>query len=371
MIYTVTFHRADNYGALLQAYALQEFLLKSNYNTEILNYDNKNVSSAYKLFTKFTLNPLKLCYHCASDIMNLNKKSIRIKKFQEYRDNIKLSEYFKKANEVENKILPNSIFIVGSDQVWNQKWTGGLDDIYTLNFGGNRIKRISYAASCGKTTAIENNKELFFERLNRFDNISVREDGLKDYLKKVINNKVDVVADPTLLLTKKQWERNICKTRIVKEKYIFTYEAGNPNELFYDVINKLSMITGLKIVYFGKNDIKKRYKCKKECYYSTGPEEWLNLLYNAELVVTTSFHGVALSTILNKNVFVVLSTFPDRLLTLLNTVNLENRIIKSIDDVETVFNSNIDWNTVNKKIETERKKSSEWLINAIEECNNE
>ena len=77
MIYTVTFHRADNYGALLQAYALQDFLLKSNYNTEILNYDNKNVSGAYKLFTKFTLNPLKLCYHCASDIINLNKKSIR------------------------------------------------------------------------------------------------------------------------------------------------------------------------------------------------------------------------------------------------------------------------------------------------------
>ena len=122
---------------------------------------------------------------------------------------------------------------------------------------------------------------------------------------------------------------------------------------------------------FGKHDLRGKYECKKKSYYSAGPAEWLNLLFNAEYVVTTSFHGVALSSLLNKEMFVVLSTLPDRLTTLLNTLELNNRIINDKNKIDNLLNKKTEWDKVNKLIEQERKKSLNWLLNAIESDKNE
>ena len=366
IIYTITFHRANNYGAMLQAYALQKCLLKNNYKTLLLDYDNKNISNPYKIIPNLNKNIVKDLFIILKNIPFVIKNFKKSMKFNKFRKSLYMSKYFDDEKEFKNNYINNSIYIVGSDQVWNPKWTGGIDDIYTLNFGNNDIKRISYAASSGGIEQIQKYEKEFVSRMNRFDYISVREKKLKNYLSKFLTKDVSTVIDPSLLLTKGEWISFAGEKRIINDKYIFTYEAGNPNEKYYDVINELAKKTGYKIVYLGKHDLKNKYKCKKVCVYSSGPIEWVNLLLNAEYVVTTSFHGTALSTVLNKKMFIVLSTLPDRITTLLNITNLSNRIVNTIDDVEKMLNSEIDWASVNKKIEYERNKSIKWIYNAIE-----
>lgn len=365
-IYTVTFHRANNYGAMLQAYALQQCLLKNNYNTMILDYDNKSVSNGYKIIPNLNKNIIKDLFKVIKTTPFIIRNAKKVKKFDKFRKTLRMSKYFDDVNDFKKMYYKNSTYIVGSDQVWNPKWTGGMNDIYTLNFGGNDIKRISYAASSGGIEPIIQNQDEFVECIDKFDSISVRETKLEDCLSEILTKKVSTVIDPTLLLTKEEWINFAGKERLIKEKYIFTYEAGNPNEKYYEVINELAKMTGYKIVYFSKHDLKNKYKGKKECVYASGPIEWVNLLMNAEYVVTTSFHGTALSTILNKEMFIVLSTLPDRLTSLLNITKLTDRIVNDTKDIERLLNSKINWNDVNKILSSEREKSVKWIINAIE-----
>lgn len=364
----VTFHLANNYGAVLQAYALQSILDKK-YNAEILNYDNKFISNNYKVFKSVNVNPIKTIYHFANDIINYKKESTKVKLFNEFRKNkFKLSPYFDNYN---NAIIPIAdVYIVGSDQVWNPFLTNGIDKVYLLNcISGS--KKISYAASSGNLEYIKNNKEEFFDKLKSFDFISVREEKLKRYIIENGVEPVDVVLDPTLLLTKNMWINFLDKERIEKEKYIFVYSVNNSNKLFINFVNKFANEKKIKIVYFDKHDLNNNYKCDKKSYYSTGPKEFVNLLYYSDYVITTSFHGTALACIFNKNFYVVLSTFQDRLTTILNTLKLNNRIITNMSEYECAINDNIDWQKVNLLLDIARNKSLNWLYNSIESGKNE
>lgn len=357
-IVTITFHNANNYGAMLQTYALQKFLSKS-YETEILNYDNKNISKPYKIFS---LSPKKFL----KDVISYKKNKKRFNNFNSFRKNLVLSRKFNDITDIKENYPKAHVYIVGSDQIWNPNITGGLDDIYCLNFGKNDFKKITYAASCGTVSNIKICEKSFIEKINGINNISVREKTLKEYIESITEKKVNVVVDPTLLLTKQEWENLKITDRIIKQKYIFVYSVSNANELLYDITNELSKITGYKIVYFDKYDLKNNYKYKKISGYEYGPVEFLNLLYNSEYVVTTSFHGLAMSAIFNKIFFISLSSHPDRLLTLLETLELKNRIVTKKEDLNILMNNKIDWNRVNNIINRERKKSIEWLFNSIE-----
>lgn len=365
---TVTFHLANNYGALLQAYALQKVLQKK-YNTEILNYDNTFISNNYKVFKPISKNPIKTIYHLFKDIYNYNKETKKVAAFDKFRKKLILSDYFSDKDKI---VLPGAdAYIVGSDQVWNPFLTNGVDSVYTLKNIKNS-KKISYAASSGILKYIEQNSSEFLKNIQQFDFISVREKNLKEYLDKNIKDKeIKVVLDPTLLLNKNDWIKLCGDKRIENEKYIFVYSVNNANNLFYEFVNKLANDKNLKIVYFDKRDLKNNFKYKKKSYYSTGPSEFLNLLYNAEYVVTTSFHGTALSCLLNKKFFVILSTFPDRLTTLLNNLSLESQIVNKLDDYNNMINYQIEWIEVNKKLAREKESSLEWLFNSIERDLNE
>ena len=152
----------------------------------------------------------------------------------------------------------------------------------------------------------------------------------------------------------------------MSEKYIFVYSVGNANKLFYETVNKLAKETGLKIVFFDKKSIFKRYKKHGIRWYKAGPSEFLNLLYYSELVITTSFHGFVLSSILNKKMFVVLSTYPDRILTTAGTFGLNDRIVRDADKIPKLSIDDIDWSSVNKKIDKVRTDSMKWLLSAID-----
>lgn len=363
MVYTITFHRANNYGAMLQAYALQK-KISEKFETQILDYDNKYISNIYRLFRGNDTFILRDIYHFIKNVSSYKKDKYRYNNFLQFRNQLKLSKYFKNSEEVNNNFKNvDSVYVVGSDQVWNTNISHGFDEVYTLGFASNESIKIAYAASSGKVNVLKDNENKFKDSLNRLNSISVREKPMCDYLVDTLDKDVTVTLDPSLLLTKEQWEDFSGEDRIIEEKYIFAYSVGNANESYYETLNDLAKLTGYKIVFFDKKD--NNIKFKKESRYTSGPIEFVNLLKYSEYVVTTSFHGTALSIILNKNFFPVLSSLPDRLLTLLRKMNLDNRIIKNKNDFMNIFYKEIDWCSVNTILNEERIKSERWLFNAI------
>ena len=255
--------------------------------------------------------------------------------------------------------------ITGSDQVWNSNLTGGLDDVYTINFGSNKLKRISYAASLGKNKIEENLQKEYKDKLSRIDKISVREESAKEALNKLLPNKeIEVVLDPTLLLTKDEWNKKINKNNSEKEKYILSYIVEN-NPEHTRIVDELSKNTGLKVIHFEK---KKKYNRVLRSAYIDGPIEFINLIKNAEYVVTTSFHATVFSIIFNKKFWVVPhKTTGSRVTDLLDKFEISNRAIQSLEAFnKKKYDEEIDYKKVNKILEKEREKTIRWLTNAIE-----
>lgn len=365
-VYTITFHRANNYGAMLQAYALQR-VLKEKYETKIIDYDCFAVYNDYKLF-----------FQRGNGIGKTIKKNIKCffkipfyyKRFQNFNRFRNKMEFTKRYNSIldlqKNPPIADS-YVCGSDQIWNPSLTNKLDDAYYLKFGNSNIKRISYAASVGDIRVLEESEESFFDKLANFNNISVREKDLNDLINSKLKDKSQIVADPSLLLSKDQWLEICNNNKLPSEKYIFAYSVGNANDNYYDIVNKLASMTGYTIVYFDRSDKLKKFKHKKRSYYSAGPDQFVSLLYNSEFVVTTSFHGLALSMILNKNFISCLSSYPSRITSLLKTVNLSDRICEVGQDPIPIYNTQINWENVNLRLFKYSQESKSWLFDNLDE----
>lgn len=364
-IYTVTFHDANNYGAVIQAYALQKILSKK-YDTKILDYKCSEISKSYKLFRKSNNGIKENLISFAKSILNLKKDYLRNKHFSSFKEKLMLSDTFYTSEDVKNNYPSADAYITGSDQVWNPTMTGGLDPVYTLDFGTGDFKKISYAASAGNNNSFADCQNVLIKCVKNFDKVSVRELPLKEFITSNITKDVELVLDPSLLIHREEWE-DLCKQeKKLKNKYILVY-CGDEPDYFYDIVNELARKTGYLIIHFGRRDIKNKFKYKKKSFYECGPEMFVSLIKNAEYVVTASFHGTALATIFNKKMFIVLNKYSDRLKTLLDSVELSDRILYGFDDFERVFKNETNWNRTNDLLEKERQKSINWLINSIEE----
>lgn len=363
-----TFFKAHNYGAVLQCYALQKVLETTNSNVEIINYYDSNVYDGYKLIRKISFkNPKSILGFC-KDLLLPNKiKKERYKKFNSFiNNNFKLSNVIYDKNELED--CDYNILITGSDQVWNESITKGLSDIYTLNFGKNEIKRISYAASVGNNQLMIENKDEYRNKLKKIDYISVREDDTRIELEKILNRKIEVVLDPTLLITKNDWE-NVIKSHnienVITKKYILAYHVDNDSE-YMKIVNYLSKETGLPVIHF--NIRNPGYYNVLKTAFSDGPIEFINYIKNAEYVVATSFHATVFSIIFNKKFFIIPHKKTGiRVMNLLNLFQIKGRSFSKYEDfIKIDYNFNTDWNAVNEKIWKERELSIQWLMNAID-----
>lgn len=361
----ITFHSAHNYGAMLQVYALQKTLLNNGYQAEIIDYRDKKIMSGYKLFKLNKKNLYTIIKSFASSLFFLIPNYMRAKRFNNFLKKYLKTTKIKYKSEKELKDNPpdEDIYIVGSDQVWNTALTGSLKDAYTLNFGKDNVKRISYAASIGKSEIPDTLKDIFKEKISKIDKISVREEQAKELLSGLINKNIDVVLDPTLLLEKEKWMSLIEKKEKEKEKYIFIYGIGERDRL-YKIANYFSEKTNLKLVHFDNKN--KGYKNVLKSAYSDGPIEFLNLIKNAEYVIAQSFHGTVFSLIFRKKFFVIPDkTTSSRVINLLKKLGLEDRIINSIEEIGD-YDREINYEEVESKLKFEREKSLEFLKNSID-----
>lgn len=364
----VTFNKAHNYGATLQAYALERKISDLKYEVDFLNYYDEFIENGYKIFKiskKHGLLGVVKSFLSSVVFYKINKK--RFYTFNDFiNNNLKINtKYYKSICELKNNTPEVDVLITGSDQVWNSKITGGLSDVYTLNFGNDGIKRISYAASVGDINLIKDNEEEYKKKISKIDYISVRENDAKEALSEIIDKPIKVVLDPTLLLTKKEWDDVVNKISNTKEKYILAYVV-EPDEEYIKIANDLSKKTGLRIIHFGKKN--PGYNNVLKSAYTEGPLEFINYIKNAEYVVATSFHATVFSIIFNKKFFIVPHRKTGaRVTNLLDNLEIKGRTFSSYEDFKDIdYDFDTDWTNVKKILDKEREESINWLKNAIE-----
>lgn len=366
-IKTITFQRAHNYGAVLQAYALQDKIEKMGYNCQIVDYMDNNIINHYKPFYIKNLGIKAKIKTIIRNIIYYKKLTKRYNKFNNFIDkNLKLTEPINNVNDMEKAINEDDdVFIAGSDQIWNKQIVGELSDMYTLNFGSSKLKKISYAASVGNNENILNNKDEYMKKINQIDYISVREEDTKKELDKIVKKDINVVLDPTLLLTKEDWNEKISNIKDENEKYIFAYVVKGDDE-YKKIVNYLSEKTGLKIIHC---ELRNRGYIKElKTAYSDGPLEFINYIKNAEYVVATSFHAAVFSILFHKKFFIIPHrTTGGRVTNLLEKLNIKNRVYYNLEEFKNRdYNFETNWNSVENKLVQEREKSISWLKNAIE-----
>ncbi len=376
----------SNYGSVLQAYATQKVLDDACIPNETINvehnFDFKKGKRKYYIqqitnfhFIKEKMGMVKLKVDKIID-KNLRRNiEIREKKYKEFRKEIRLSQSFYSYQELTKwtKEHYNHV-IVGSDQLWLP--VNVVSNYYTLNWVPNEINKISLATSFGFNTIDKKYDSQYADFLSRINYLSTREQSGIEIIQRITNRQAKLACDPTLLLSKKEWETIIPEQRIIKEPYIFCYFLGKNIE-HRKFAERLKKYTGYKIVSINHADEYVKYSdiFADVIPYDIGPKEWINLIKNAEYVCTDSFHGTVFSLIFNKAFFNFrrysskskVST-NSRLDSLLNTVHVsKERILSGKEDIEEVVSYSIDYIDVNKHLELLREDTKQWLFGALGE----
>lgn len=354
----ITFHRAINYGAALQAYALQYALNQMGYEAEIIDYACEYLERCYANF----YNPHKNAKGIVSGCLYYPIRSARKKKFTNFRlGYMHLSAEREIKREELKKIVEKYDYIItGSDQVWNPEQTN-YDMSYFLDFVPSN-KRISYAASMGSNNMLEQ-KEIFLNFVKNFKNISVREKKYGDKLAKILDREVYTVVDPVFLIGKTNWIKLIGDQRLVKEEYIFVYCLHE--KACYEYAESLAKRTGKKIVCI-PDSLKAKCHGKKD--FKAGVFEFLNYILFADYIITDSFHATAFSIIFEKQFNVVmkqeLKTLNGRLEEIAKKYGLERNVIQNENNVNRLGNI-IDYHEINENVKQEVQNSIDFIKKSL------
>lgn len=353
----LTLHTAINYGAVLQAYALQKVLQKHGYDSEVIDYRCEKINEKGKLTAR----------ECGKYLFRFRKYWNHYKKIKRFHEFVKYhmavsGRKYDKATIAECAGRYDSI-ITGSDQIWNFDITGS-DTAFMLDFISDCKKKKSYAASFGVCEFSEAQKQCSKRLLNGYSSLLVREDSAKNFLE-TIGLKSEVVLDPTLLLTKKNWE-SLVTGRLIQEDYILVYMVASQRYLI-KLAKRLAKKMRCKLVFL-RMEPQRDERGTGQVIYHAGPLEFLNYIKYADLIMTTSFHGMAFSILLNRDVYYEADKERNknvgRLTDLAERVGIEDREIVSEELTEGNCRP-IDWKRINEKLEEERTSSIKRLIASL------
>ena len=349
-----------NYGAILQAYALQQSVKKIGNECWLID----KVLPVYPYYRR----PLSIISRIIGRYLRgekdyeiipywISKKTERIisKNTRKFVD----KNIFPKTKPILNLSKSDDkydVYLVGSDQVWRKSVTLKMKD-YLFGFVGSGKKKCSYAASFGvdhwEFNAHETNKiKNLFKSL---DIITVREDSAIGMLKQNIGVDAVQVLDPTMLLTKEEYCSLIADMPTIgDDSFIFSYILDN-NPDKEQMVNKLSLCSSLPKYSIMPKSSPNYGVNKEDCIY-LGVEEWLKGFRDCKYVITDSFHGTVFSIIFNKPFFVLSNKKRGntRLESLMRFFNLEHRIVSDEAEVESRLSEQIDWIKVNNILEKKR-----------------
>lgn len=297
MIGILTFHSANNYGAVLQAYALQKTLqrLRPASDVRIVDYRCREVVKAVDFAS------LKKDKGALRALLHYRQEKEKQRQFDKFRnERLSLTEPYFDKSSLERALAEYSALISGSDQVWNSRFNGG-DDVYLQNFRSGGTLKLSYAASFGTGSPDESETELCRRCLSQFEAVSVRESSAVRLVEDRLGLSAEQHIDPTLLLTADEWREIACAPK-KRGGYILVYMVPKQQTII-DCALKLRKETGLPIVMLSKN-----LKPLNVTHAGgSSPEQFLGFFLNADYVITNSFHGTAFSVIFDREFYIDLN----------------------------------------------------------------
>lgn len=363
----LTFHRALNYGAFLQAFALLDFIKSLGFHAEVIDYWPSEHKNVYSLFSFSSLKEKKLVAKVKalmSFLLGVTRACSRKRKMEILQ---------KKFLGIQNKIqFPNNrdlaalhydYIVYGSDQIW-WKWNnlpdGKRDWVYWGDFIPKTVQKISYAASMGVINVDEAEKQQIACKLENFKSISVRERNLQSFIQSLTLKNVSQTIDPVFFKTKEEW-LSLAKEPKITEKYVLLFNLMKSEDV--NIFAKQKALE-LKCKIIEVTPSVQPRKIGKNVFQSLDAFEFIGMIKNAELVVTSSFHCVAFSIILKKQFFAVgMKNNSERVKALLDKLHIKERYLSTLSDCAT---EKIDYDKVDIILNQFILFSKNFLINAIE-----
>lgn len=291
----ITFHTPKNYGAVLQGFSLMSYLKKYSGDTAVIDFNTPHLRELYKLVSK--PRGKKAWLTLPLTLLNLPRKKVKYRKFDVFvREFYTLTKRYESVEELQKDYPKADVYFTGSDQVFNPNRAEDERRAFYLDFLPDDACRVSYAASFGVKTIDENKKMTIRGYLNKFDKISVRENSGVKLVKEVSSKKAVRVADPVFLNDKEFWLSIAQPYKKKYSNYLFYYRLMGSRESDA-VAYATAKEKGLRLVIM--TDGIMRRLCR-DVLRDVGPREFLKLMSDADFIVTDSFHGVAFSTIFQK-----------------------------------------------------------------------
>ncbi len=361
-IAVITFHGAHNYGSMLQTYALQTYVeglaeaTGKDCKYDVLNFRTNLQKNLYNVLNFKSVKGLVKSAMALPYYGKLKKQHSKFEKFLA----TELNTTYEVSSLDELRALASNydVVISGSDQIWNVRAT---DFNFAYLLDGVKCKKISYAASLGPLDIdwSKYDSERYKKLLSDYDAVSVREEKSKSMVDTLLGDVgCQIHIDPTLLLSKEQWQDLQSDMGNKKGKYILFY-CLEPNKNHIRIAQLLSKKMGIPVIatkYRGKADYFNPFVKQ----YNAGPKDFLSLVDNAQAVITSSFHGTVFSLIYGKP-FVCIDGLKDgRISSLLKLVGAEsNAVSQDIDDVQIPEIPDVE--SVISAIQKERERSREYL----------
>lgn len=369
--------KGTNYGALLQAFATQQIVERFGYKTEIIDFNQTEgktiISSPESYLARIIEKGRKITGQKATVQQDeLHKKNQELRRIvaEKFRHEhlhgiVKISSY---DNLVEHSKSYKAV-IVGSDQLWPP--TVAFTYFYTLRFVPKDVRKISYATSTGVSSYPWYVKRYAAQFLEKIDFLSVREDVGQRIVKAVCNRDAKVVLDPTYLFTKGEWEKLIPHEKVIENGYVFCFFLGD-NPSMKRLAKEYAEKHGLRIVAILSNEVNvDDSDYADEILIGQRPDQFINLIRNAECVFTDSFHGFAFTVINEKQVFITYrnrkgtQSRNSRINNIVNLFGMAERLIKDpiTEKIDNTYP--INYQKVGVTIRELREDSLEFLRNAL------
>ena len=369
----ITLHRAENYGSVLQAYALQKKLEDLGCEAVTLDYHPERYTNKGKMrrlkdkSTRFN-NPLFLL---AAQILIYPSYIRKNRVFENFISKyLKISEQSFSDNDEAKKMEFNmDAYCTGSDQVWNSHWNEGVEKALFLDFVPKGKLLFSYAASIGLDSIPKEEIELTKNLLGKYESISLREDTGVKIVEGLGRNDAIQVLDPTLLLNMYEWDNTlgIGEVKSKYQHYVVTYNLHHDKTIDNYAI-ALAKKYSLKVynISYNWHDVVR----KGQLTWCPSVEDFVSLIKHADYVIADSFHATAFSIIYKKKfVSIIPEIASARLSSLLKITGLEDRLMNSGSNDLSVIERDIDYGRVNERINREKKKSMDFLRRVVSTVN--
>lgn len=348
-----TLHFYNNFGSVLQAYALKHTLEKLGEQADVLPYRPNLPEWRY-----FQSEQLQREYE------------VKCEKFADFR-----AKYLG-VKEITDSITPQwrayDSYIVGSDIVWGKEFSD-LDAAYFVQFAPENARKIAYAASVILSPDGHTENDALFEKwMPTFDAVAVRETSAVERIQPFTSRKVTAVLDPSLLLTKEEYEPLVIENEeMKKEPYLLSYFLTH-DPAVVDYTNMLAKKLGLRVIHYFADYPDRIFAKDAGCFAFAGPGEFLGYVKNASCVFTNSFHGTCFAMIYRKPFYTYMAkrAMLSRVRDTVGRLGMEERFFYDFRDLERVPAgmaecATMDYTAMEQKLEVEKAKSLDFLSRAL------